>query len=113
MLFKILANDNVKIIFWLVVYVCFQVLALCRIEEPVLRLRGNLRRQLPPPSLPIFQQTTPQKQNCPRVLAVGYGRVMGSNLWPVFCSYLLFEYLFRFLKALTQSANLKEEIKVQ
>ena len=73
MLFKILANDNVKIIFWLVVYVCFQVLALCRIEEPVLRLRGNLRRQLPPPSLPIFQQTTPQKQNCPRVLAVGYG----------------------------------------
>ena len=73
-----MANDYAKIIFWLVVcgtneITMFQVLALCRIEEPVLRLRGNLRRQLPPPSLPIFQQTTPQKQNCPRVLAVGYG----------------------------------------
>ena len=73
-----MANDNVKISFWLVVCgtnerTMFQVLALCRFEEPVLRLRGNLRRQLPPPSLPIFQQTTPQKQNCPRVLAVGYG----------------------------------------
>ena len=90
----------------------FQVLALCRIEEPVLRLRGNLRHQLPPPSLPIFQQTTPQKQNCPRVLAVGYGFKSLAGVLLIHL-YLLFKYLFRFLKALTHSANLHEEIKVQ